>query len=206
MQGYIIQVNPVKDEDLIVTIISEDSLETLYRFYGARHSAINLGFKIDFEIESSVRSTISRLRDTKHLGFSWLRSHKHLYLWQFYIKLFMPHLRDAHGINSFYFKLLEYSSYMWDKQNPKRVAIESYVKLLEYEGRLFNTTKCFFCEQEITDQEISVIRAFLPAHSSCCKTSSVNTKAFRKLLHDQRSLMLDDEEVDTLWDVLNEGL
>ena len=51
MQGYIINVNKARDEDVIVTILAQDNLYTLYRFYGARHSQINLGFKIDFEIE-----------------------------------------------------------------------------------------------------------------------------------------------------------
>ena len=49
MQGYIINLNRVKDEDLIVTILSKGRLETLYRFYGARHGTINIGFKIDYE-------------------------------------------------------------------------------------------------------------------------------------------------------------
>ena len=51
MQGFIINLNKVKEEDLIVTIISKDNLQTLYRFYGARHGTINIGFKIDYEIE-----------------------------------------------------------------------------------------------------------------------------------------------------------
>ncbi|MDP1784740.1 MAG: recombination protein RecO, partial [Sulfuricurvum sp.] len=36
MQGFIIKLSRVRDEDMIVTIISEENLTTLYRFYGAR--------------------------------------------------------------------------------------------------------------------------------------------------------------------------
>ena len=71
MQGYIINLNRVKDEDLIVTIISKDSLETLYRFYGARHGTINIGFKIDYEIEPSSKSTIKG-RDLKVRGWAFI--------------------------------------------------------------------------------------------------------------------------------------
>ena len=63
MQGYIIRLNRARDEDLVVTILTQQNLETLYRFYGARHSTINLGFKIDFESEISLKSSIGRLRD-----------------------------------------------------------------------------------------------------------------------------------------------
>jgi hypothetical protein len=60
MQGFIVNINRVKEEDLIVSILTKDKLHTLYRFYGARHGSINIGFKIDFEIEQSSKSTISR--------------------------------------------------------------------------------------------------------------------------------------------------
>ena len=69
MQGFIINFNKVKDEDLIVTIVSKTSLDTLYRFYGARHGTINLGFKLDYEKQSSHKVTISRLKDVIHIGF-----------------------------------------------------------------------------------------------------------------------------------------
>jgi hypothetical protein len=50
MQGYIIDLKVVKDDDLIVTLLCENELITSYRFYGARHSNINIGYKIDFEL------------------------------------------------------------------------------------------------------------------------------------------------------------
>ncbi|MGB5791615.1 MAG: recombination protein RecO, partial [Poseidonibacter sp.] len=36
MQGYIIDIKPVKDDDLIVSILTETDILTTYRFYGAR--------------------------------------------------------------------------------------------------------------------------------------------------------------------------
>ena len=206
MQGYIINLNKVKDEDLIVTIISKGGLNTLYRFYGARHGTINVGFKIDYEKEESAKSTIARLKDVIHIGFKWINDYKLLRLWQDFVALFHKHLRDAEGLDSFYFELLDYASTEWAKQNPKRVAIESYVKLLENEGRLHCEFTCFLCSLEIQETEVSLIRAYLPTHKSCSHTLGINKNALNELFKNKSSLFLSDKEVDRLWYILLEGL
>ena len=205
MQGYIININKVKDEDLIVTILSRSNLDTLYRFYGARHSTINLGFKIDYEKESSLKSNISRLKDVIHIGFTWINDYKLLRLWQDFSILFYKHLKDTNELDSFYFLLLNNASKQWNKQNPKRVAIESYVKLLEYEGRLHKELKCFICSQDIKDDEISLIRAYLPTHKNCSHTLSINKNGLNKLFINKSSIFLNDKEIDILWYLLLEG-
>jgi hypothetical protein len=206
MQGYIINLNKVKDEDLIVTIISKDSLDTLYRFYGARHGTINLGFKLDYEKEGSSKSTISRLKDVIHIGFRWINDYKLLRLWQDFLGLFHKHLIDAEELDSFYFDLIDNASKQWHKQNPKRVAIESYVKLLEHEGRLHKELICFLCSIEIQEEDISLIRAYLPTHRACSHTLGINKNALNELYENKSSLFLSDKEVDRLWYVLLEGL
>ena len=205
MQGYIINLNKVKDEDLIVTILSHESLETLYRFYGARHGTINIGFKIDYEIEPSSKSTISRLKDVIHVGFTWINDYRLLRYWQDFLSLFFKHLKDAEDIGDFYFDLIDNASREWSKQNPKRVAIEAYVKLLEHEGRLHKEHICFLCSSPIKD-DISLIRAYLPTHSTCTHTLSINREALTELFLNKSSLFLSDKEVDRLWSVLREGL
>jgi len=205
MQGFIVNLNKVKDEDLIVTIISKDSLDTLYRFYGARHGVINLGFKIDYEKEGSAKSSIKRLKDVIHIGFKWINDYNKLRLWQNFLALFYKHLKDAYEIDPFYFNLLDQASKNWDKQNPKRVAVESYVKLLEYEGRLHTQMTCFMCH-EVIHNEISLIRAYLPTHKECTHTLSINKEGLQELYTNKSSLFLDDTEVDRLWYVLLEGL
>lgn len=205
MQGYIINLNKVKDEDLIVTIISRDSLDTLYRFYGARHGTINIGFKIDYEREFSGKSTIARLKDVIHIGFKWINDYKLLRLWQDFLSLFYKHLKDAEELGEFYFELIDNASREWNKQNPKRVAIESYVKLLAHEGRLHTELKCFLCSLPIED-EISLIRAYLPTHKECSHTLSINQKALHELFLNKSTLFLNDKEVDRLWYILLEGL
>lgn len=205
MQGFIISLNKVKEEDLIVTIVSRENLDTLYRFYGARHSVINLGFKIDYEKEFSGKSTIGRLKDVIHIGYTWIYDSKRLRLWQDFTALFYKHLKDVEELDSFYFDLLESASKEWDKQNPKRVAIEAYVKLLEQEGRLHKDLYCFLCSQKIQG-EISLIRAFLPTHQGCSHTLSISEYALKELFDKKSTLFMDDKEVDTLWLVLLEGL
>lgn len=205
MQGYIISLNKVKDEDLIVTILSKNSLDTLYRFYGARHGTINLGFKLDYEKEDSSKSTISRLKDVIHMGFPWINDYRLLGLWQNFLGLFYKHLKDAEDIGEFYYDLIDKASHEWSKQNPKRVAIEAYVKLLEHEGRLHSQHICFLCSKPIA-HEISLIRAFLPTHPECTHTLAINPKALDELYTNKSSLFLSDKEVDRLWLVLLEGL
>ncbi|MEA1955747.1 MAG: recombination protein RecO [Campylobacterota bacterium] len=205
MQGFIINLNKVKDEDLIVTIIRKNSLDTLYRFYGARHGTINLGFKLDYEIEQSYKVTISRLKDVIHIGFKWLNNRELLKLWQEFIRLFYKHLKDVEELDAFYFELLEVASLQWDKQNPKRVAIESYIKLLEHEGRLHNELECFLCGVMI-ENDVSLIRAYLPTHKECSHTLSINQKALKELFENKSTLFLNDKEIDRLWYILLEGL
>ena len=205
MQGYIINLNKVKDEDLIVTILSQKNLETLYRFYGARHGTINIGFKIDFEIEPSAKSTIGRLKDVIHIGYPWINDYHLLRLWQDFLSLFYKHLKDAEDIGSFYFDILEKASQNWHKQNPKRVAIEAYTQMLEHEGRLHKEANCFLCSMPIED-DIALIRAFLPTHKECTHTLSIKKDALSELFSNKSTLFLNDTEVNRLWNILLEGL
>ena len=205
MQGFIINLNKVKEEDLIVTIISKNHLQTLYRFYGARHGTINIGFKIDYEVEESSKSTIHRLKDVIHIGYTWLNDYKLLRLWQDFLSLFHKHLKDAEDIGDFYFNLLENASQEWGKQNPKRVAIESYVDMLAHEGRLHSEKECFLCSKVI-ENNISLIRAFLPTHEECTHTLSINATALDELYKNKSSLFLNDKEIDRLWVIILEGL
>ena len=206
MQGFIVNLNRVKDEDLIVTIISRENLDTLYRFYGARHGVINLGFKIDYEKDSSSKATIHRLKDVIHIGYKWLGDYKLLRLWQDFCVLFYKHLKDADTLDAFYFDLLENASQNWNRQNPKRVAIESYIKLLEHEGRLHKELECFLCSETIEQEEISLIRAYLPTHKRCSHTYGFHKSAITELFEKHSSLFLSDTEVDRLWITLLEGI
>ncbi len=205
MQGFIVRLQRVKNEDLIVNILTKKALYSTYRFYGARHSTINLGYKIDFEIERNSTNGMGRLYDVIHLGYGWMREHGRLSLWHKFSSLFYNHLKDSTAPEEFYFDLLDSAAAIWHTQNPKRTAVECYVKLLEYEGRLYKGTKCFFCNKTLTKRVVP-IRSYLLAHEQCAPKKSIDTEAFTRLIEKKSALFLDDDEIDELYSVLLEGL
>ncbi len=204
MQGYIIHINKVKDEDLIVTILTEQKLKTLYRFYGARHANVNLGYKIDFEVHSSAKSSISMLREVLPLSAKWMLESQRFFIWQQFCKLMYRHLQDVVELDPFYFYLLEETAAKMAKQNPARTAIESYIELLAYEGRLHDDFKCFICDELITDKVV-LARSFLPAHQSCVFGQELSKQKIEQLFQTQSTLFLEDTDVTHLWRLLQEG-
>lgn len=204
MQGYIIDIKTVKDDDLIVTILTENELLTTYRFYGARHSNINIGYKIDFELEIT-KSTIPRLKDVMQLNFPWILDNEKMYCWQRYIRLFYPHLKELELLDPFYFHSLENLTHIMIKQNVLRAICESYLSLLEYEGRLHTDFECLLCELPIEDN-VSVIRGFLPIHAKCTRAKFFENKKIKELFETQKTINLSDNDVEDLWDIILQGL
>ncbi|MDY0050894.1 MAG: recombination protein RecO [Aliarcobacter sp.] len=204
MQGYIIDIKPVKDDDLIVTILSENELITAYRFYGARHSNINIGYKIDFELENT-RANIPRLKDVIQLGFPWILDNEKMYCWQRYIKLFYPHLKEIEELDPFYFYSLENLIHIMTKQNVLRAICESYITLLEHEGRLHTDFECLLCEIPINDN-VSLVRGFLPVHAQCTHSRVFEFKKIKDFFEKKKMIDLDDSEVEYLWNIILQGL
>src|SRR5690606_28559912 len=205
MQGYIIDIKAVKDDDLIVTILCEKELITTYRFYGARHSNINIGYKIDFELEKT-KSSISRLKDVMQLGFPWILNSEKMYAWQRYLKLFYTHLKELEEPDSFYFKTLEELVTKINKQNVLRAIVESYILLLEHEGRLHTNFECLICEIEV-DFNLALIRGFIPVHKVCVnRAKSLDIKKRQELFNSKSSINLEDEEIEKLWEIILLGL
>jgi hypothetical protein len=205
MRGYILNTNRVKDEDLIVSILTEKKLKTLYRFYGARHANINIGYKIDFEAIHSAKSSISMLREVLPLSHKWMFESNRFFTWQQFIKLLFKHLKDVVEIDPFYFYLLEESAKKMQKQNPKRVMIESYLTLLEHEGRLHDDFKCFICDESIEDT-LTLARSFLPSHQDCVFGTVFKKDLIINLFESKSTIDLNDDEVESIWRTLQEGL
>ncbi|MBQ9876768.1 MAG: recombination protein RecO [Campylobacter sp.] len=203
MQGYILKITKVKEEDCIVDILTRESLVKAYRFYGARHSNITQGYKIDFELISNM-NFLPQLRGALHLGFEWLTQREKLLFWQQFIRLFHAHLKDAEFIDEFYFNLLENAAVKFGKQNPKRIIIESYLQILEFEGRLHSEPICFICDDEITDF-IALGRAFLPAHEYCVNQNGFNLNQLKELFSTKKTTNLDDEMINSLYNIVLQG-
>lgn len=204
MQGYIIRIQPSRDEDLIVTILTENSIQSAYRFYGARHSTINLGYKIDAELITNAKSSMPQLRNILHLAQSWQAKNEKMFFWQQFVTLFYDHLKGIEEIDSFYFELLDEVSQKMEKQNPKRLAIEAYMRLLEHEGRLHQEDTCFLCETKIKG-DIALARGFLFAHPECIHTKGIKPNLLHETLENKSTLLLEDEDMETLYAVVVEG-
>lgn len=206
MQGYILNIARYKDEDLIVSILTENALQTLYRFYGARHSTINIGYKIDFIMQYSAKSTMPMLRDITHIGFKWIMDFNVMLFWQAFMKLLYKHLYGASEIDDFYFELCENAVKKLEKQSVKRTIIETYILLLEHEGRLHHASKCYLCEKELDGENVSLLRAFLPTHPECSFRKTIPKTAYEEMVAHAHTLFFSDEEVEILWQTMQEGL
>ncbi len=204
MQAYILRLQACREEDLLVTLLTPKHIKTAYRFYGARHSTINLGYKIDAELQSLARSNLPQLRNVLHLANKWQFQRDKMLLWQHFINLFYEHLKGLEDIDEFYFDLLDTVAVKMEKQNPKRLQVEAYLSLLDYEGRLHTEPKCFLCEQDISD-EIALARAFLPAHPKCIFSEPMPKKDIDELFESRSTILLDNSLVERLWQVMLEG-
>jgi hypothetical protein len=204
LQGYIIDIKPVKDDDLIVSILTETNLLTSYRFYGARHSNINIGYKIDFELETT-KSQIPRLKDVIQLRYEWILDNEKMYCWQRFLKLFYPHLKDIEDLESFYFYNLDKLAHTMIKQNALRAICESYISLLDYEGRLHKDFECLLCEEKILS-DISLVRGFIPVHSKCTYARAFNVNKMHELFNEKTLISFEDDEVEYIWNILLQGI
>jgi len=83
------------------------------------------------------------------------------------------HLKNVGEVDSFYFNLLEKTSKYLYKQNAKRAILDSYLKILDFEGRLHIQDICFICEEKI-DGSFALNRALLPSHTSCTNARYFN--------------------------------
>ena len=204
MRGFVLNTVRVRDEDLIVRILTREEVLTLYRFYGARHSYINVGYHIDFIVEETPKATIKRLRNVAQLPFSFLFDLQKMLDFKIFVGLMDKHLSDVTKIDNFYYNLLVEITENLKTRNSKRLLIESYVKLLEKEGRLHKDFRCFLCEEKI-EGKIALARAFLPAHERCIYEEGFSKEKIKELFENKKSVLFDDSEIDRLWKILNLG-
>ena len=205
MKGFVLSLTRAKNEDMIATVLSEHRIERYYRFYGARHSILQLGNLIDFEVEGEDGRFLPRLRSLRHHGFTWQYERNRLMLWHDFIKLFEPHLRDAGELDRFYYDLLLTAAQHWDRQNPKRIVVESYHSLLTHEGRLHPSDRCYICEQPLRDT-VSLMTAFHPAHPECIYAPSLPRPVIEDFFESGKTLYMEDGMVEQLYDAVRKGL
>ena len=203
MRGFILNTTLVKEEDLVVTILTKNRVIRLYRFYGARHSTINAGFLIDFE-EEKTPVQINRLRNVMQIGFTFLLDINKMIIWQNFIKLLNEHFWEIEEIDSFYFDMLMDIIHDFDR-NPKRVLVENYVKLLEFEGRLHNDFECFLCEKLIKNR-VNLARGYLTACEECIPKKGFEIDKVKTLFNEKKTLLFDEKEIESLYNILMLGI
>ena len=205
MQGYILQTKPVRDEDLLVWILTPARLVCCYRFYGARHGAISQGFKLDFELEQRA-GFLPHLKGTMHLGLAWLHDRERLLAWQSFLRVLWTHLKDSDECEEVYFLLLEDCAKRLERQNPKRALLEAYLQLLAFEGRLSREAQCFLCARNVAENELCVARGFLLAHKTCLGKNSFEKERVLNAFKQKSCINLSDDEVAKLYYIMLEGL
>ena len=198
MKGFILKLQKARDEDMIVTILSSKSVKRYYRFYGARHSILQMGYLIDFEEEQDKANFLPRMRSLSHIGFPWLYDREKLMLWHQFIALFERHFRDIETIESFYFDTLLEAAKRWEKQNPKRLIVEVAINILKYEGRLQPPSHCVICNNQIVEF-LAPIQGFLPAHPECAKSPAISKKDLMNLFESGSTILLDDATIEQLY-------
>jgi len=127
---------------MVVTVLGEKQIGTYYRFYGARHSVLQLGYLIDYEVEQDRANFLPRIRAITHIGFPWLYDREKLMYWHRFISIFEPHFRDINEIDNFYFNTLLNSAKKWQKQSYRRLMVENFFNIIQYEGRVHSLDKC----------------------------------------------------------------
>ncbi|MCE3047768.1 recombination protein RecO [Helicobacter kayseriensis] len=206
MQGFILSIRAIKNQDLILRILTPHSILELYRFYGMRHSILSVGKKIDFDVQNNG-IFMSKLRNVAELNFSWEREYIRAYVWAIFIRSLADHLRDIVEVEPFYFELLEKGGICLKKQNPMRVVLEMSSRLIVYEGRnaRLHHNRCFVCNGRL-DERVSLGRAFLFAHPECIGGDHFEKSKLLDFLDSSSTIHLDDSEIERLWSIFSLGL
>lgn len=205
MRGFILDLRKHRDEDLILTVLTPDRLMALYRFYGVRHSPLQLGHKIDFVSENDP-FFMARLRQVSHLGFPWLFEAPKVRAWQQFMQLLHKHLKGTEEIDGFYYDLLEFAATALCKQEAKRALIEAAVALFAHEGRLQTDFRCLACEGRIEETHTALTRALMPVHTGCVYQEGFELDKVKRLFETGETILFEEDEITRLWRILEEGL
>jgi len=201
LQGYVLDIKGSREEDLIVNVLTSDSLRVLYRFYGARHSSINIGYKIDFEQEDSD-SYLPRMRNISHINFLWIEQRDTFFAWQKFSKYMFFHLRQTTNLPHFYFDMLENINSSLENQNYKRAIIESFISMQKFEGSIGDKMVCATCGEEISSLFV-IDKQLIPYHSACSiGFMEFDSKEMSSLFERENSFSVSDENIDRLYNFL----
>ena len=69
MRGFIVNIKKAKNEDVVVTVLTNNSVQSYWRFFGARHSILQIGNLVDFEVKESQNNFMPQMRSLSQLSF-----------------------------------------------------------------------------------------------------------------------------------------
>lgn len=204
MQGIILNTFSVKDKDLIVFILDDKELIKCYRFYGVRHSHLMVGNLIDYEL--SVQPLfLPKLHSTMQLALPWQNKAQIFKAWQDYCVLLYEHLKDNSECGGFYYELSTEIIKRLVSQDYKRVFLDAYARLLQYEGRLFYSENCVECGN-VLDNEFLLGEGFLMYCKSCKKSFKIDKLKMKNYLLHLNSSIFEDYEIDKLYEVFSKKI
>lgn len=206
MQGFILSKTSVKNQDLILRVLTPSKVLELYRFYGMRHSIIDIGRKIDFDLVYDGYF-LPKIRNILQLSYQWEKEYEKVYVWKTFLSMLNLHLKEIEQIEEFYFSLLEWGAHILDRQDPMRVAIEMGAKILQYEGRnaRFTDDVCFLCQEKLGDY-VALGRAFLFAHPECIQSEVVLKCKMVDFLRTSSTFVFNSDEIEQIWNIFTQGL
>ncbi|WP_267524529.1 recombination protein RecO [Campylobacter sp. MG1] len=203
MQGIILNTFSVRDKDLIVFILSSEELVKCYRFYGVRHSHLIVGNIIDYEL-SIQPLFLPKLHSTMQLALPW-NDYEIIKAWQSFCVLLYEHLKDNQECGSFYYDLCNQIITRLSIQDYKRVFLDAYASLLEYEGRLNFSEFCYECSIKLKDF-FMIGEGFLMYCSSCKNTIKINKFKMEIYIKTKSSAIFEDDEIDKLYLVFSKKI
>lgn len=207
MQGYIINIKSAKNQDLILHILTKDKNLSLYRFYGARHSILQIGQKIDFEIQLDD-NFMPKLRNVTELGVSFMHNKETFYIYQQFLVLLDRHLYHIEEGIGFYFGVLEDLRDKIAYGSSMRCVVEAYFKILEFEGRRVNfDSNCIVCHRGLDGaKDVAIMMNLNLAHAQCAIAPRVDKELFIRALNFNSTALLDDEVVLKIYKIMKYGL
>jgi len=201
IRGFVLRIVNVKNEDVVATVLSRQNIGRYYRFYGARHSILQMGYLVDFETEEDNGIFLPRMRSLSHFSFPWIFDTARLMVWQQLLGQLEKHLRDTDEVEAFYYDTLLESAKKWHRQNPKRLAVEAYTRILAFEGRLHTEPICYVCERPV-ERDVALMASFKPAHPHCIYAPALSRRGIKHLFAQHKTTLLSDAETDALFALL----
>ena len=112
------------------------------------------------------------------------------------------HLVHTYHLDVFYFDLLEKMSKQFHTQNAKRVVLEAYLSMLEFEGHFTYPLVCTSCHQVI-EHKVVFAKGLKAFHTHCLHQNMVfNIDELERFFALKNSFFISDKLVDSLFEII----